>query len=102
MLIEAKEKALLVGFLDPQLLSVTAMEFDRSSMVDYVTKGLRIFGKKEYIMFGHNIGGHWILVVIIPSGKRPCTLIPTGIEDEIMVCSKGCLTSECILSKLVE
>ncbi|WVZ84568.1 LOW QUALITY PROTEIN: hypothetical protein U9M48_031593, partial [Paspalum notatum var. saurae] len=62
MLIEAKEKALPVGFLDPQLLSVTAMEFDRSSVVDYVTKGLRIFGKKEYIMFGHNTGGHWILV----------------------------------------
>lgn len=70
MITEAKEKALPVGFLDPQLLSVTAMEFDRSSMVDYVTRGLRIFAKKEYIMFGHNTGGHWILVVIIPKWDK--------------------------------
>ena len=70
MMTEAKEKALPVGFLDPQMLSATTIEFDRSSVVDYLRKGLRVFAKKEYIMFGHNTGGHWILVVIIPKWDK--------------------------------
>ena len=33
-------------------------------------KALHKFARKKLIMFAHNTGGHWILVVIIPKWNK--------------------------------
>ncbi|RLN18792.1 hypothetical protein C2845_PM02G16980 [Panicum miliaceum] len=69
MIVETKEKALPVGFLDPELISSSTIQSDKSYVVDYVTKAFCHFSKKELII-GHNPGDHWILVVIIPKWSK--------------------------------
>jgi Ulp1 family protease len=70
MIVETKAKALPVGFLDRELMSLSTIQSDKSYVVDYVTKAFRHFAKKEIIMFAHNPGDHWILVVIIPKWSK--------------------------------
>ena len=41
MIKEKKAKSVLVGFLDPQMMSLSTMNQDRSYVVDYVTKALQ-------------------------------------------------------------
>ena len=66
MIAETKAKSVPVGFLDPEMMSVSALAFDRSFVVSHVAKIFGKFAKKKLIMFAHNSGGHWITVVIIP------------------------------------
>ena len=54
-----------VGFLDPELLSLSNIKSDKSYVVDYLGRVFNHFAKKEIIMFPHNPDGHWILVVVI-------------------------------------
>jgi len=56
----------LVGFLNPQMLSLSTINQDRSYVGDYMSKALQKYARKKLIMFAHNTIGHWILVVIIP------------------------------------
>jgi len=65
LLQETKAKAMPVGFLDPELLSLSNIKSDKSYVVDYLGRAFNHFAKKEIIMFPHNPGGHWILVVVI-------------------------------------
>ena len=67
---ETKAKSVPVGFLDPQMMSLSTINQDRSYVVDYVTKALQKCARKRLIMFTHNIVGHWILVVIIPMLRK--------------------------------
>ena len=60
---------MLVGFLDPELLSMSNIQSDKSYVVDYLERALNHYAK-EIIMFPHNPGGHWILVVIIPKWSK--------------------------------
>jgi hypothetical protein len=59
-----------MGFLDPELMSLSTIQSDKSYRVNYVIKAFRHFAKKELIMFAHNPGDHWILVVIIPKWSK--------------------------------
>lgn len=70
MIMETKAKSVPVGFLDPQMMSLSTMNQDRSYVVDYVTKALQKCARKRLIMFAHNTVGHWILVVIIPKWRK--------------------------------
>ena len=42
---ETKAKSVPVGFLDPQMMSLSTMNQDRSYVVDYVTKDLQWLGR---------------------------------------------------------
>lgn len=67
---ESKAKALPVGFLDPELMSATNINSDKSYVVEYVTKALQYHAKKKMIMFAYNPGDHWLLVVLIPKWNK--------------------------------
>jgi len=66
IILETKAKSVLVGFLNPQMLSLSTINQDRSYVGDYMSKALQKYARKKLIMFAHNTIGHWILVVIIP------------------------------------
>ncbi|TVU41706.1 hypothetical protein EJB05_15249, partial [Eragrostis curvula] len=70
MVVETKENAIPMGFLDPELMSISTLRVDKSYVVEYVRKALNHFARKECIMFAHNPGGHWILVVVIPKWNK--------------------------------
>jgi len=70
LLQETKSKAMPVGFLDPELMSLSNITSDKSYVADYLGRALNHYAKKEIIMFPHNPGGHWILVVIIPKWSK--------------------------------
>ena len=67
---ETREKSVPVGFLDPELMSMSTMNQDTSYVVEYLGKVLQKFARKKLIMFAHNTGDHWILVVIIPKWNK--------------------------------
>ena len=66
MIKETKEKSGPLGFLDPETMSMSTMNEDRSYVVDYMTKAMQKMARKKLIMFAHHTVGHWILVVLIP------------------------------------
>ncbi|CAL4933211.1 unnamed protein product [Urochloa decumbens] len=70
MIFEAKAKIVPVGFLDPELMSLSTITSDRSYVVNYVAKALQKYVKQKLIMFAHNTIGHWVLVVVIPKWKK--------------------------------
>jgi len=43
-----------VGFLDPELMSLSNITSDKSYVVDYLGRALNHYAKKEIIMFPHN------------------------------------------------
>ena len=51
MILETKAHALLVGFLDPETMSLSTITCDKSYVVDYLTKALKQLVKKDGIMF---------------------------------------------------
>ncbi|TVU33801.1 hypothetical protein EJB05_15609 [Eragrostis curvula] len=55
-----------VAVLDPQCMSFSVIEKERSFTISYVEKALSLanFSKKKYLMFACNTGGHWIAVVL--------------------------------------
>jgi amino-acid N-acetyltransferase len=59
-----------VGLIDPDLLSVKTMNTDRRYSVGYLEYCLRKYAKKNYVMFAHNCGGHWIAVIIVPKWQK--------------------------------
>lgn len=59
-----------MGFLDPELMSLSTITSDRSYVVNYVAKAMQKYVKKKLIMFAHNTIGHWVLVVVIPKWKK--------------------------------
>ena len=36
----------------------------------YLEKGLRKHAKKDYVMFAHNYGVHWIVVIIVSKWQK--------------------------------
>ena len=70
MIKETKEKSVPVGFLDPQMMSLSTMNQDRSYVVDYMTKTMQKLARKKLIMFAYNKVGHWILVFFIPKSRK--------------------------------
>ena len=54
--------------LDP--MSIKTMNTDRSYSVGYLEYCLRKYAKKNFVMFAHNCGGHWIAVVIVPKWQK--------------------------------
>ena len=58
MIKETKAKSMPVGFLDPQTMSLSTMNQDRSYVVDYMTKAMQKMARKKLIMFPHNTIGH--------------------------------------------
>ena len=87
MIMKTKAKSMPVGFLDPQMMSLSTMNQDRFYVVDYVTKALQKCARKRLIMFAHNTVGHWILVVIIPKWKKALyfdSLRPKAHEHSVL------------------
>ena len=44
---ETREKSVPVGFLDPELMSMSTMDQDRSYVVEYLGKALHKFARKK-------------------------------------------------------
>ena len=59
-----------VGLLDPDPLSIDSMTRDRGFRVSYLEKSLKKHAKKDHVMFAHNCGVHWIVVIIIPKWQK--------------------------------
>uniref|UniRef100_K3Y123 Ubiquitin-like protease family profile domain-containing protein n=1 Tax=Setaria italica TaxID=4555 RepID=K3Y123_SETIT len=70
MVVETKAKAVAVGFLDPELMSLSTITSNKSYVVEYVTKAFQHYAKKKMVIFAHNTGGHWISVVVIPKCSK--------------------------------
>ncbi|CAL4924945.1 unnamed protein product [Urochloa decumbens] len=70
MISETKARTVPVGFLDPELMSLSTITSDRSYVVNYVAKAMKKYVKKKLIMFAHNTIGHWVSVVVIPKWKK--------------------------------
>ena len=74
LVVEAKAKDIHVGFLDPQVMSLDSITFDRDKVLQYVQKAFTKYTKNDYIMFAYNFGGlagdHWIVVVIIQKWNK--------------------------------
>lgn len=66
MISETKAHGLPVGFIDPETMSLSTITCDKSYVVDYLTKALMKQFVKDCIMFAHDTGDQWILVVLIP------------------------------------
>ncbi|TVU24829.1 hypothetical protein EJB05_27289, partial [Eragrostis curvula] len=70
MVKKTRQMDLPVGFLDPELITLSTMCVDKSYVVDYVRKALGKFAKKKCIMFAHNPGQHWVVVAIVPKWNK--------------------------------
>ena len=53
-----------VGIIDPDPVLMKTMNTDRGYSIDYLEYCLRKYAKKKFVMFAHNCGGHWIIVII--------------------------------------
>lgn len=67
-----REDGLPVAILDPQMFSRSCIRSNESFVVDYVKSAFNHYAMEadSVIMFAHNTGGHWLLVVIIPKWKK--------------------------------
>lgn len=70
MVVESKAKCLPAGFLDAEMMPLSTMESYKSYVVEYLTKAFHHVAKKDCIMFAHNVGAHWISLVIIPKWRK--------------------------------
>lgn len=70
MIVETKEKVVPVGFLNPELISLSTVISNWSYVVEYLTKAFQHYAKKKMVMFAHNHAGHWILVAVIPKWNK--------------------------------
>ncbi|CAD6251285.1 unnamed protein product [Miscanthus lutarioriparius] len=74
LVVEAKAKDIHVGFLDPQVMSLDSITFDRDKVLQYVQKAFTKYTKNDYIMFAYNSGGlagdHWIVVCLQQSSAK--------------------------------
>ncbi|KAL6654638.1 hypothetical protein ACP70R_008103 [Stipagrostis hirtigluma subsp. patula] len=67
MILETKKKSQPVGFLDPQVLSLSSIEDQRDYAKSYVARQLSHYAANkdyEYVMVPYNHAEHWILVLI--------------------------------------
>ena len=53
-----------VGIIDLDLVSIKTMNTDRHYSMVYLEYCLRKYAQKNFVMFAHNCGGHWIAVII--------------------------------------
>ena len=53
-----------VGIIDLDPVSIKTINTDRGYSVDYLEYCLRKYAKKEFVMFAHKCGGHWIAIFI--------------------------------------
>ena len=56
----AQEKDYNIGFLDPILFSITAVQFQTKTVEAAIVKAM----KHDYVVGAYNTGGHWVLVII--------------------------------------
>ena len=59
-----------VALLDPDALSIITLNSKRSYSVAYLERCLKKYVQKKYVMFAHNCGGHWIVVIIVPNWQK--------------------------------
>ena len=85
LVVEAKAKDIHVGFLDPQVMSLDSITFDRDKVLQYVQKAFTKYTKNDYIMFAYNSGGlagdHWIVVVIIQKWNNKVIYLDSNISE---------------------
>jgi hypothetical protein len=72
MVQKVKDDGLPVGIMDPQMFLKSYIRANESSVLDYVKGVLNHFAKfsNSLIMFPHNTGDHWLLVVIIAKWNK--------------------------------
>jgi hypothetical protein len=70
LFVEAKAKDIPVGFLDPQLMSLNSIKFDRVAVLQYVQKAFTKYTSKDFIMFAYNSCGHWVVVIVIQKWNK--------------------------------
>ena len=59
-----------IGLIDLDLVLIKTMSVDRCYSVGYLKYCLKKYSKKNFVMFAHNCGGHWIVVVIVPKWHK--------------------------------
>jgi hypothetical protein len=57
----AKEMGVDVGFLDPQIFSAAVIQCNSNTTIDQIAK----FMNHDFMVGAYNMGGHWVLVVIV-------------------------------------
>ena len=72
MVQKVMEDGLPVGIMEPQVFLKSNIRCNESAVVDYVKSVFNRYAKERdsLIMFAHNTGDHWLLVVVIPKWNK--------------------------------
>ena len=73
MVQKVMEDGLPVGIMEPQVFLKSNIRCNESAVVDYVKSVFNCYAKEpadSLIIFVHNTGDHWLLVVVIPKWNK--------------------------------
>ncbi|TVU39753.1 hypothetical protein EJB05_13192, partial [Eragrostis curvula] len=82
------------AFVDPAPMTIDNLHDDGQGVVKLLVKAIRHYKDKEYIMFPHNTGGHWVLDIAFPESPFEDAVLH-NIRDRIA----SFLVNECINRK---
>ena len=66
MIQEARTENPNIGFLDPQVVICTMVEFQPEEVEDYISEAMLLLCTKRLILLPYNYGFHWMLVCLEP------------------------------------
>ncbi|TVU49032.1 hypothetical protein EJB05_00323, partial [Eragrostis curvula] len=90
------------AFVDPAPMTIDNLHDSRKEVVQLLVRAIRTYKDKEYIMFPHNTGGHWALVVISVK-KKKCCQQPSGsklcgfyVAQHMLIIAEACISDKSI------
>ncbi|TVU00219.1 hypothetical protein EJB05_54372, partial [Eragrostis curvula] len=90
------------AFVDPAPMTIDNLHDSRKEVVQLLVRAIRTYKDKEYIMFPHNTGGHWVLVVISVK-KKKCCQQPSGsklcgfyVAQHMLIIAEACISDKSI------
>ncbi|CAL4892811.1 unnamed protein product [Urochloa decumbens] len=76
------------------------MTYDRSYVVDYLTKTFQKIAMKKLIMFAHNNDGHWIAMVVILKFRKVLYFDSSRSKAQDHKLLKEAFGTHCVLMKI--
>ncbi|TVU19977.1 hypothetical protein EJB05_36162, partial [Eragrostis curvula] len=90
------------AFVDPAPMTIDNLHDSRKEVVQLLVRAIRTYKDKEYIMFPHNTGGNWVLVVISVK-KKKCCQQPSGsklcgfyVAQHMLIIAEACISDKSI------